>query len=85
MPDVFITLEEAAVFEGVSYDTLQKRVKRNPAQFKTRTQAREGGGKEQVLLSVASLTQKGRRAYRAAQKVDGRDVIIEQRAQATPW
>ena len=35
MPDVFITLEEAAAFEGVSYDTYQKRVKRNPKQYKT--------------------------------------------------
>ena len=86
MPDVFITLEEAAAFEGVSYDTYQKRVKRNPKQYKTQTQAREGGGKDQVLISVASLTTKARKAYRAAQKVDGRDVIIDRRAaEATPW
>ena len=86
MPDVFITLEEAAAFEGVSYDTYQKRVKRNPKQYNTQTQAREGGGKDQVLISVASLTTKARKAYRAAQKVDGRDVIIDRRAaEATPW
>ena len=40
-------------------------MKRNPARYKTRTEAREGGGKELVLLSTASLSQKGRRAYRA--------------------
>lgn len=85
MPDVFITLEEAATFEGISYDTLQKRVKRNPSAYKTKTQPREGGGKEQVLLSVDSLTTKGRRAWRAAQKVDGRDVVIDKRTDGAPW
>ena len=85
MSDVFIGLEEAAAFEGIKYNTLIQRMKRNPKQFKTKTQPREGGGKDQVLISVASLTAKGRKAWRAAQKVDGRDVIIEKRAEAAPW
>ena len=85
MPDVFITLKEAADFEGVKYDTLQKQVKRNPQQFKTKSQAREGGGKDQTLISVASLTPKGRKAWRATQKVNGRDVIIDKRAESAPW
>ena len=76
MPEGFITLEEAAAFEGVKYNTLIQRMKRNPQQYETRQQAREGGGKDQVLIAVASLTAKGRKAWRAAQKVDGRDVII---------
>lgn len=85
MPEVFITLEEAAAFEGVKYNTLVQRIKRSPSSFKTKTQPREGGGKEQVMVSVASLSSKARKAHKAAQKVDGRDVIIEQRAAATPW
>ena len=85
MPEVFITLEEAAVFEGIKYNTLVQRIKRSPSSFKTKTQPREGGGKEQVMVSVASLSSKARKAYKAVQKVDGRDVIIEQRAASTPW
>lgn len=85
MPEIYITLEEAAELEGVVYDTMQKRIKRNPSAFKTKSQPREGGGKEQILVSVASLTSKARKAHRAAQKVDGRDVIIEQRTEAAPW
>lgn len=85
MSEVFITLEEAAAFEGVKYNTLVQRIKRSPSSFKTKTQPREGGGKEQVMVSVASLSSKARKAHKAAQKVDGRDVIIEQRAAATPW
>ena len=85
MPDVFITLEEASTFEGVKYNTLIQRIKRNPQQFKTKSQAREGGGKDQTLISVASLTPKGRKAWRATQKVNGRDVIIDKRAESAPW
>lgn len=85
MPDVFIGLEEAAAFENVDYFTFQKRVKRNPEQYKAKTQPREGGGKNQVMVSVASLSTKGRKAWKAAQKVDGRDVIIDKRTDAAPW
>ena len=81
----YIGLDEAAAFEGVSYDTMQKRVKRNPQYYKAKARAREGGGKDQIMVAVDSLTAKGRRAWRAAQKVDGRDVIIEKRADAAPW
>ena len=59
MPDVFIGLKEAAEFEGVKYNTLVQRIKRNPKQYKTKTQPQEGGGKEQVLIAVASLSPKG--------------------------
>ncbi len=85
MSDIFITLKEAAEFEGIGYKALAQRIARNPQQYKTQTQAREGGGKDQVLISVSSLSAKARKAYRAAQKVDGRDVIIAERAKATPW
>ena len=42
--------------------------------------------KKQAGISVASLTAKARKAWRATQKVDGRDVIIDRRAtEAAPW
>ena len=86
MHDAYITMEEAAAFEGITYKGMTSRIARNPDQYDTKTQAREGGGKEQVLIAATSLTAKGRKAWRAAQKVDGRDVIIERRAAETaPW
>jgi hypothetical protein len=85
VPDVFITMKEAAEFEGVKYGTFAQRIARNPKQYKTRTQPQENGGKEQVLVSVDSLTAKGRKAWRAAQKIDGRDVVIEKRTESAPW
>lgn len=85
MPDIFITMKEAAELEGVKYNTLVQRINRNSSQYKTRTQPQEGGGKVQVLIAVSSLSPKGRKAWRAAQKVDGRDVVIEKRTESTPW
>lgn len=85
MPDVFIGLKEAAEFEGLTYKGMTSRVSRNPKQYKTKTQPQEGGGKEQVLIAVSSLSPKGRKAWRAAQKVDGRDVVIEKRTESAPW
>lgn len=86
MPDVFITLEEAATFEGIKYNTLVQRMKRNPEQYRTQAQAQEGGGKDRTLISTSSLSAKARKAWRAAQKVEGSEVIIDKRAQeAVPW
>ena len=86
MPDVFITLEEAAAFEGITYEAMKKRVQRSPEQHNVKSQAREGGGKDQVLISTSSLSAKARKAWRAAQKVEGSEVIIDKRAQeAVPW
>lgn len=85
MSDVFIGLEEAAAFEGISYTGMTSRITRNPRQYKTKTQPRESGGKDEVLISVASLSTKGRKAWKAAQKIDGRDVIIEKRTDTAPW
>ncbi|WP_417048205.1 hypothetical protein [Dysosmobacter welbionis] len=48
MQETYITVEEAARFEGVEYEAIKKRVQRNPPRYKTRTEAREGGGKELV-------------------------------------
>lgn len=86
MPELYVTLEEAAALEGITYDTMQKRIKRSPVAFKIKTQSRDCGGKELIMVSAASLSTKARKAHKAAQKVDGRDVIIEQKAASSiPW
>ncbi len=85
MQDVYITLEEAAAFEGIKYKTLAQRMARSSNQYKTKTQTRENGGKDQVLIAVSSLSAKARKAWRASQKVNGGDVIIDKRTEAAPW
>ncbi len=85
MADVYVTLEDAAAFEQMPYDTLKKRVQRDQRQYKIRTQPNGKGGRDQVLIAVSSLSAKGRKAWRAAQKVDGGDVIIDKRTAEAPW
>lgn len=85
MPENYVTMEEAAAFEGVGRRGMALRVSRNPRQYKTQTTTSENGGKPQVLVAVASLSPKGRRAWRATRKVDGGEVIVEKRTEATPW
>lgn len=85
MPEVYITLEEAAELEGVKYKTIAQRIRRNPTAFQTKTEPRTVGGKKQVLVSVSSLSAKARKQHKAAQKVDGRDVIIDERTESAPW
>ncbi len=85
MPEAYITLEEAAALEGVAYDTIKKRIQRSPADYSTKTQPREGGGKEQVMIAVSCLSAKARKAHRAAQKIDGGAPVIDRRAKELPW
>lgn len=82
MTEYYVTLEEAADLEGVRYDTIKKRIQRNPDGFATQLQTKKSGGKEQVMVAVSSLTAKARKAYKAAQKVGGEEAAMEQQA---PW
>ncbi|MEG0338569.1 MAG: transposase [Oscillospiraceae bacterium] len=85
MPEEYVTLEEAAGFESLKYNTVIQRLQRNPQIFKTQTQPRECGGKDMVLVAVSSLSAKGRRAYKASRRIFGSDVIIDENAADEPW
>ena len=86
MADVYITLEEAAGYEGSNYHTLFQRIKRNPEAFKTKTELAKNGGKDRVLVALSSLTKKARRAHKEAQGIEGGDVVIGERAtDSVPW
>ncbi len=86
MAETFITLDYAAELESMSYKGMASRVQRNPGSFKTKTESR-GGGKDRVLIALSSLSKKARRAYKESLNIDGRDVVVEQRAgqEETPW
>lgn len=85
MQEIYITLEEAAAFEGVKHNTIIQRINRSPGMFNTKTQPRESGGRAQVMVSVSSLSTKAKRAYKAAQKALGEDIIISKWSTKTPW
>ncbi len=85
MAEAFVTLEEAAELENISYKGMASRIQRNPQSFKTKNEARDGG-KDRVLVALSSLSKKARRGHKEKMNIDGRDVVIDQRAnEETPW
>lgn len=88
MPDNFITLEEAAELEGISYTGLTSRIYRNSELYKTKTEPSNNGGKDRLLIDVSSLSRKARRAFKEKQniKVDIKKIILEKNASdEIPW
>lgn len=85
MAETYLTLEEAAAFEGISYEAMKKRAQRAPKQHKAKNQPTENGGRPQVLVAASSLSVKGRKAWRAAQKAEGREILINKRTEEAPW
>ena len=85
MAEAFVTLEEAAVLEGISYKGIASRIQRKSNEFITRTEPRDGG-KDRVLVALSSLSKKARRTYKQKMSVDGRDVVINKLAgDEVPW
>lgn len=82
MPETYIPLAEAAQYEGIPYNTLVQRLRREN-EYHTRTLPRERGGRAQVEIAVSSLTAKGRKAYRAAQRIELE--TVDMGADAAPW
>lgn len=65
--EAYITLEEAARLEGVSYNTLKSRTRRG--KLKTKNETRESGGKDIILVKVNSLSKQARNAYREQERL----------------
>ena len=65
----YVTLIEAAELEGVKYKTMAQRLSRNPDKFDTMTEKLENGGKDAVLVAVASLSKKARNAWKERAKL----------------
>ena len=85
--ETYITLDEAARLEGVSYNTLKSRTRRG--KLETRNETRESGGKDITLVKVNSLSKQARNAYREQERLkalaaDGSDIQEEQKTEQ-PW
>lgn len=88
MDEVYVTLNEAADLEGVGYDTLQKKVRRNPEKYHIKMDQREGGGREAVFVLVGSLSKKARDAYAERERVKelAEGTVDDEEAHAEiPW
>lgn len=65
----YVTLIEAAELEDVKYNTMVRRITRNPDKFDTMTEKSENGGKDAVLVAIASLSKKARNAWKERAKL----------------
>lgn len=70
MSGAYVTLAEAAELEGIGYETMKKRVQRSPEKFHVTMEQRDSGGREQVMVSVASLSGKARAAWKEKEKLE---------------
>lgn len=66
----YVTLEEAAELEGISYETIKKRVQRKADGMEIRKESRNSGGKEQILVSVNDLSKPARNAWKERQRLN---------------
>lgn len=69
MAEAYVTLREAAELENIGYDTMKKRVQRDPEKFSVTMGQRDGGGKELVMVAVSSLSKKARTAWKEREKL----------------
>jgi transposase InsO family protein len=85
--ETFVTIEEAAELEGVSYKGLASRISRKPDNYTTKSEPRPDGGKPRILVSLSSLSKMARRAYKEARNIEGGDVVVEERIESdvVPW
>ncbi|MNW33999.1 Integrase core domain protein [compost metagenome] len=86
MAEVFVTIEQAAELEGMSYKGLTSRISRNPDDYLTKAEARADGGKPRILIALSSLSKKARRAYKEAQSIGG-EIVVKERINSddVPW
>lgn len=86
MTGIFITLEEAAACEGITYNTLVQRIRRNPGCYETQTQPAPEGGRPRVLVSVSTLSRRAQQAYKKAHPDSSiKEAIASEQAEGQPW
>lgn len=84
----YVTINQASVFEGVEYHTLYRKVKRNPEDFITKTEATDNGGKNRLLINVKCLSKKAKKAFKEKQNIEGdiKEMVINNNLQdKMPW
>lgn len=84
MPETFLSLEQAANLEGITYNAFVQRLKRNPTALETKRTAPDEGGRERVEVALSSLSVKAHKAYRAAQRIDAA-ALAPKTGSEPPW
>lgn len=69
MAVAYVTLNEAAELEGVSYETMQRRVHRGKSEYGATKRKSEKGGNDTVMIAVSSLSKPARNAWKEREKL----------------
>ncbi len=69
MQTAHVTLEEAAELEGISYQTMKKRIQRNAGQYDVQMKKSDKGGWDIVLVSTMSLSKMAQAAFERREAV----------------
>lgn len=88
MADTYVTLNEAAELESIGYDTMKKRIHRNPEKFLITKEQRKTGGKEMTMVAISSLSKKARTAWKEREKLKAvAEAPVQEADQVedTPW
>jgi transposase InsO family protein len=86
MTRIYLSLHDAAKYEGIDYDSIKKRMYRNPDTYDIKKEPAPNGGKERVMVALTSLSVKAQRAYNADRdslKVE-RNVEVSE-CESLPW
>lgn len=65
----YVSLEEAAELEGISYETMKKRAQRSSDKMGVKKASRDSGGKEMTLVAVNSLSKLGQNRWKEREKL----------------
>lgn len=85
MAEEYISLMEAASLEGIGYETIKKKVQRNPEKYLTRAEKSKTGGRDSILIAVSSLSKQARSAYKERVKLqEAAEMEVLGLDQATP-
>lgn len=87
---IYVTLNEAAELEGISYNTMKQRLTDGIRKIDKIRKKREGGGKDITLVAVNSLSKQARNAYKERQKLkemaeNAADLPEEEQRAERPW
>ncbi len=86
LEEIFVSLEEAAILEELTYKGMSSKIQRNLEEFIVKTKSGDRG-KDKVFVALSSLSKKARRKYKQALSVDVKDVLIESntKGENVPW
>lgn len=88
MVEAYVTLNEAAELEGTRYETMKKRLQRNPEKYVITKEQKESGGKELTMVAVSCLSKKARTAWKEREKLKELAGTPDQEAEEkteAPW